>query len=112
VVMSESYLQTLLAKDADFLHRLAYLMTQQARTVKEEPLSTPQHSARSNYATSVLNNPTGMASQAAITIVGGVNLIGTVTLEDTGPITTASDAAILSQVATFWTTLAGADSGT
>src|SRR5262245_66405855 len=109
--MSESALQMTLAADADFLRRLAYLMTQAARVVKEEALSTPQHTARSNYATSVINNPTGAAQQAAVMIVGGTNLIGTTTLEDTGPETSATDGAILSQIATFWNALAGVDSG-
>jgi hypothetical protein len=36
-------------------------------------------------------------------------LIGTVTMEDAGPVTTATDAAILSQIATFWNALSGAD---
>jgi hypothetical protein len=110
MAMSEAFLQMQLAKDPNFLTRLSYLMAQQARVVKDEPLSTPQHTSRSNYATTVINNPSGMATQAAVTIVGGPNLIGTVTLEDAGPVTTASDAAITSQIATYWTALSGADS--
>lgn len=109
--VSESNLQMLLAKDADFLQRLQYLMVQEARNVKAEPLSTPQHVPRSNYATVVINNPPSAASQAAVMIVGGINLIGTVTLEDAGPVTSATDAAILLQIATFWSALAGADTG-
>lgn len=112
MVMSESFLQMQLAKDLNFLTRLSYLMAQHARVVKDEPPTTPQHLARTNYATSVLNNSTGMAQQAATTIVGGPNVIGTVTLEDSGPVTSATDPALLSQIATFWTTLAGADSTT
>lgn len=51
-----------------------------------------------------------MVNQAAYTIVGGVNLIGTVELTDNGVETTAADAAIFSQIATFWNALAGVDS--
>jgi hypothetical protein len=108
-MMSESYLQMLLAKDAAFLTRLQYLMVQQARVVKAEDPATAQHAGRSNYATTVINNPYQAAMQGAPTIVGGPNVIGTVTLEDTGPVTTASDAALLSQIATFWNALAGLD---
>ena len=108
-MMSEGFLQMMLARDANFLTRLQYLLVQQARVVKDEPLNTPQHTARSNYATSVINNPAMTAPGAAVMVVGGPNLIGTVTLEDAGPVTTATDAAITSQIATFWTALSGAD---
>lgn len=108
-MMSEGFLQMMLARDPNFLTRLQYLLVQQARVVKDEPLSTPQHTARSNYATMVINNPAGMAPGAAVMVVGGPNLIGTITLEDAGPVTTATDAAITSQIATFWTALSGAD---
>lgn len=108
-MMSEGFLQMMLAKDQNFLTRLSYLLVQQARVVKDEALSTPQHTARSNYATTVINNPTAATASAAVMVVGGPNLIGTVTLEDSGPVTSASDPAITSQIATFWTALSGAD---
>lgn len=107
--MSESTLQTMLAKDPAFLNRLNYLMLQHARTVKEEPTETPYHYKRSNYASLVLNSSSMMVSQAAFTIVGGVNLVGTVDVTDNGVVTTATDADIFSQVATFWNILAGVD---
>lgn len=110
--LSESYTQMWLARDAAFLTRLQYIMVQQARVVKAEPIDTPGHLARSNYATTVINNPAGTTQQAATMIVGGVNLIGTVEVNDNGPVTSATDPAILSQVATFWDALAGVDSGT
>lgn len=109
-MMSEGFLQMALAKDPNFLTRLSYLMVQQARVVKDEPLNTPQHLARTNYATSVINNPAGMTTGAAVMIVGGPNLIGKVTLEDSGPVTTATDPEITSQIASYWTALSGADS--
>lgn len=110
--MSESTLQMSLAKDPAFLNRLNYLMLQMARGVKEEPGSTPYHYKRSLYASNVLNNSAMMVSQAAYTIVGGINLIGTVDITDNGVETSATDAAIFSQVATFWNTLAGVDMAT
>lgn len=111
MAMTEGFLQMTLARDPNFLTRLQYLLVQQARTVKDEAASTPQHAARTNYASAVINNPAAMAPGAAVMIVGGPNVIGTVTLEDAGPVTTATDAALTSQIATFWTALSGADSG-
>lgn len=108
--MSESTLQMMLARDLAFLNRLNYLMLQQARTIKEEAADTPHHKKRTDYASRVLDSSQAMVSQAAYTVVGGVNLIGTVELTDNGVETTASDAAILSQIATFWNSLAGVDS--
>lgn len=108
--MSESTLQMMLARDPAFLNRLNYLMLQHARTVKEEAKETAHHTKRTNYASQVLGNSQMMVQQAAYTIVGGVNLIGTVDLNDDGVTTTATDAAILSQIATFWNVLAGVDS--
>jgi hypothetical protein len=110
-MISESVLQMQLAQDRVFLQRLQYLMLQHARVVKAEAQNTPYHAQRSTYATQVLNQPLSAASNAAGIIVGGPNLIGTVTIEDSGVVTSASDAAILSQIASFWNTLAGVDSG-
>jgi hypothetical protein len=110
MTMSESTLQMMLAKDQAFLNRLNYLMLQHARTVKTEPAVTPYHFKRSNYASLVLSNSAMMVSQAAYTIVGGINVIGTVELTDNGVETNATDAALLSQIATFWNDLAGVDS--
>lgn len=111
MAMSESVLQMSLARDPIFLQRLQYSMLQEARSVKAEALTTPYHDQRSRYATSVINNPAMAAQQAAATVVGGPNLVGTVDITDNGVVTTASDPAILSQVATYWNVLAGADTG-
>lgn len=108
-MLSESTLQMELARDPNFLTRLAYSMVQHARTVKAEPASTPGHAGRTAYATTVINNPTFAAQQASTMIVGGTNLIGTVTMEDAGITTSVTDAALLSQIATFWDALAGLD---
>ena len=101
MTMSEGFLQMQLAKDQDFLTRLQYLLVQQARVVREEPASTPGHTQRINYASAVINSPASQVSAAAVMVVGGPNLIGTVTLEDTGVATSATDAAITSQIATY-----------
>jgi hypothetical protein len=106
-MMSEGFLQMTLAQDRNFLTRLSYLLVQQARVVMAEAPTTPGHTQRATYATLVINNPSGMTGPAAVTIVGGPNVIGTVTLEDSGPVTTATDAALTSQIATYWDALAG-----
>jgi len=108
--MSESTLQMELARDPAFLNRLNYLMLQTARGIKEEAPSTPHHAKRSSYATSVLNNSQAMVQQAAYTVVSGPNLLGTVEITDNGVETSASDAAIFSQISTFWDVLSGVDS--
>lgn len=110
--MSESTLQMMLARDPAFLNRLNYLMLQNARNVKEEPGETPWHYKRTAYASQVLNNSQMMVAQAASTVVGGINILGTVELTDNGVETSAADAAIFSQIATFWNALAGVDSAT
>lgn len=110
MALSESTLQMMLAKDPAFLNRLNYLMLQEARTVKNEAVETPYHYKRTTYATQVLNNSAMMVAQASYTIVGGINMIGTVEITDNGVATSAADAAIFSQVATFWNVLSGVDS--
>ena len=109
----ESTTQMSLANSLQFRTRLMYLMTQQARTVKAEVLNTSCHSLRSNYANTVIGNPSSAAVNAAVMMVGGVNLIGTV-IGNTDPDlidSSATDAAILSQVATFWNALSTCDTG-
>lgn len=111
MALSESYTQMWLARDPAFLQRLQYLMVQHARTVKAEPPSTPGHQQRSQYASGVIASPQGQTAQAATMIVGGVNLANTVEVNDNGPVTSATDGAILSQVATFWDALSGVETG-
>lgn len=107
MAMSESYLQMLLAKDPAFLQRLAYVMVTVARTVQAEATTTPGHTTRVQYANAVITMPPQYAGQAATTVVGGPNVQGTVTLEDAGIVTTVTDAALFSQVSSFWNNLAG-----
>lgn len=109
--MSESTLQMELARDPAFLNRLNYLMLQTARGIKEEAPDTPHHAKRTTYASQVLSNSQMMVQQAAYTIAGGPNLIGTVDITDNGVETSATDPAIFSQISAFWNILAGVDSG-
>lgn len=107
MAMSQSYLQMLLAQDPDFLRRLQYLMVQTARVVQEEDPTTENHQQRARYASQVISQPQSMSMQAATLVVGGPNMVGKTTLEDVGPVTTANDAEIFSQINAYWNVLAG-----
>lgn len=109
----ESLTQMTLANSLTFRLRLMYMLCQQARIVKAEALNTQGHVQRSTYADTVLANPGAAAANAAVTIVGGVNLIGTV-VPNLDPMlidSNAADAAIFSQIGTFWSALARVDTG-
>jgi len=109
----ESLTQMSLANSTTFRSRLMYLMVQEARTVKAEALATVGHAERSAYAGAVIDNPGALAQSAAVMLVGGINLIATVVtdLDPNKVDSSASDAAILSQIATFWSALANVDTG-
>lgn len=107
----ESTDQMQLVGSPGFLLRIQYLMVQQARTVKAEALNTSCHASRSGYANTVINSPAGAASVAAVMLTGGINLIGTASGTAPNAVSSATDAAILSQIATFWSALSGCDTG-
>lgn len=112
--MLTSNLQMKLAADPSFIDRVVYVMSQQARVVLTETGVGATHAARANYAKNVISSPRSYASVAAPVVVGGVNLLSgvTTTIEADGSVTTdCTDAALASQVATFWNQLAGIDSG-
>ena len=112
MALSESTLQMMLARDQAFLNRLQYQMLQVATEIKTEAVETPYHVQRTNYATTVISNGMMAASQAAGLVVGGPSVKGTVTMEDSGIVTTCTDAALFAQVSTLWNTLSGVDSST
>ncbi len=101
--------QMQLAHDSSFLNRVQYLMTQNALTILSEVNTTPNHNLRIQLAHQVLNNPGQAASNASVAIVGSVNLVAAnTTINADGSVTTdATDAAILAQIFTLWSALAG-----
>lgn len=123
----ESTTQMKLAEQVFFQHRVEYLMLQQARTVLAEPLATAKHAERANYARLIVRGNSDVLLRACRMLVGGTNLIGTVTVtpavldnpatptvnEATPELVTTSvtDAALLSQIATFWNAMAGVETG-
>lgn len=109
--MNESTEQMQLVGSGRFLNRIQYLLCQQARVVLGETSVGGTHAARAAYAKNVVLSPASFASVAAVTLIGGPNLIGTV-IDVGGEFdSSANDAAILSQIATFWNALAGIDTG-
>lgn len=123
----ESTTQMKLAKQSFFLERVQYLAVQQARTVLGEALNTACHSKRADLARNTINFPAEYATKMAVTLVGGVNLIGTVTItpavaDDPATLsvneatpesvtTSVTDGALLSQIATFWSHMSGCETG-
>jgi hypothetical protein len=109
-------IQMALAHDSSFLDRVQYLMTQVALVVLAEVNTTPNHTLRVQLAHQVLNSPGQAAVNASVTIVGSANLVAANTTvipanPETGTpqtaTTDATDAAILSQISTLWSALAG-----
>ncbi len=103
--------QMVLASSPIFLARVEYLAAQQARVVLSEAGIGSTHAKRAAYAATLLANLGSFAPVIAITLVGGVNVIGTVTGAGLTADSSATDAALLSQIATFWNALAGIDTG-
>lgn len=108
----ESTLEMALAVDADWLRTLQYNMVMTARVVMSEQGVGATHAARANYARIVISSPQQATANASPMIVGGGNIIGTVTIDGNGKASsTAIDAAIFAQVGSFWNALAGIDTG-
>jgi hypothetical protein len=98
-----------LANDSVFRARARTLVLQICAQVYGEDAQTPNHSARASYAVKLLQSP-GLADQLVQVLVTRTNLAAsTVTYDfDKGEVLTdASDAAILSQIATDFSMLAG-----
>ena len=108
---NESTTQMALVGSNVFTNRIQYLAAQQARVVLAETGIGSTHTKRAAYAAMIIQNISSFAPIIAVTVAGGTNLIGTVTGSGLTADSSASDAAILSQIATFWNALAGVDTG-
>lgn len=111
--MPQSTDQMVLVGSALFLNRIQYLSVTQARVVLAETGVGGTHATRAHYARQVISNPASYAAVVAVMVVGGVNLLPPATITGSGATadSSATDAAILSQIATFWNALAGVDTG-
>lgn len=108
--------QMQLVNSAQFTNRLQYLMAQQATVVLAEPKNTSPTCAsqRVGYAQKLVTpgSLTTFVSTGAVVIVGGINLTSAaVTGSGQTADSAATDAQILSQIATFWNALAGCPTG-
>ena len=98
-----------LSSDGQFRARIRELVLQICAQIYGEDPATASHTARVGFAEKVLQSP-GMADQLASILVTRTNLISsTITYDwaNQAVVTDASDAAILSQLATDWNLLAG-----
>lgn len=110
--MPESTTQMQLVGSPIFLSRMQYLLAQQARVVLAETGVGATHAARARYAQRVVSQCAAEASNASVLVVGGTNLIGAaITGTPPNVDSAATDASVLSQIATFWNPLAGIDTG-
>lgn len=98
-----------LANDAMFRQRCRNLVLQEAAVVYNESAGTTGHAARAAFAVKVLQSP-GFAEQLVQVIVTRTNLVASTVSYDfdrVAVVTDASDAAILSQIASDWSMFAG-----
>lgn len=105
--------QMQLVNSTTFTNRLQYILSQQAIVVKAELLATTCHPKRSSFADVVINSPAAAASQVSVLIAGSTNVLGTVIVNVNPNLvdSSASDAAILSQIATLWNVFSKCDTG-
>ena len=111
MALSTSRLASLLGQDQTFIARCAEIMCDVATTVLAETGVGVTHAQRAAYATRVIQSPRDTATAAAPFIAQTTNVVGTISFEDNGITTTVTDAALLSQIAASWDTLAGIDEG-
>jgi hypothetical protein len=95
-----------------FMERVqALLVKVAAQDILLEPATTPYHQPRAFYAQKVMATPQQAATQAGPAVVMGINVIATTTYDEATKtsVCTATDAALESQINTFWNALAGLD---
>lgn len=108
-----STVQMNLAVQPAWLARLQYVLCVQALVVLAEALNTAKHASRLTYAQKVVAFPPEYAAKASPIVVGGINVTSATTWDAQAQtaVNTTTDAALLSQVATFWNALAGIETG-
>jgi len=112
MAISNSALANQLGQDQTFIGRVMIQLLSQATIVLAESGSGPEHDRRIGYAQRVLASPRDTATTASPYLAQSTNVIGTITIEDVGVVTSVTDAALLSQIASSWDTLAGIATGT
>jgi hypothetical protein len=100
--------QASLAADPDFIRRLSGLLLSEAMVVALEPPAVPD--LRRQLAQRIIQQPQYQTQSLAPAICNATNLVAANTSYDFASATTvtdADDAAIRSQIASLWNTLAG-----
>lgn len=109
--ISVSRLSFLLAQSHVFQARVQMILCRVASAVLVEQNIGATHARRYQYAQQVLMNPAQMAAVASSYIAQSVTIAGTITMEDEGPRTSATDAQLFTEITADWNALAGVDSG-
>jgi len=123
VVVSSTQMQ--LTTSPVFLGRIQYFLVSIAGGVLSEAHATVQHACRFAYAVGALGSPAQSAANVSALVAGSTNVVGTAVQWSTptppNPLTnpyegqwdsSASDAALLSQITTLFNTFARCDTGT
>ena len=98
-----------LSNDGQFARRIRVLVLEICAQVRGEDVNTPNHAGRVNFANGIIKSP-GSADGLAQVLVTRTNLLQSTisyNFANQAVVTDASDAAILSQIATDWEFLAG-----
>jgi hypothetical protein len=107
MAISDSMLQFKLSQSPTFQGRVQIVMSKVAGDVLNEAASVPNHAERAQYAKQVLANPVFTAQQQAGFIAQSANVANTITIEDEGVVTSATDGALFSQINAYWNQMAG-----
>jgi hypothetical protein len=107
---NDAHTQQALAADFSFQLRIRDAFSVVAWQVLGESVATVGHAQRQAYAMSVINNLQQVAQQVSPWLVNRPNVISAVTSYDfpsRSVVTSATDAALQSQISTDWNELAG-----
>lgn len=110
--MAETSVQQMaLLRNTEFMDRVQAMLARVSSEVLSEPGSTSYHPLRAQYAQRVVQNPSGMASQAGPQVVMGVNVVAATTYDEDLKTSTCSiaDIDLQSQITTLWNALGGID---
>jgi len=103
--------QMALLRNVGFMERVQAMLAQAAGVVLSEPLATPFHAERAQYAKQVVLIPAQATVQAGPQIVMGVNVVLSTTYDEVTQTSQCSiaDIDLESQVNTLWNSLGGID---
>jgi hypothetical protein len=111
-MISAGRLQFLLAQSHVFQSRVQMQLLAIAAVVLAEQDVGDAHARRAIFANQCIQNPEGMARNAAFFVAQSTNVVAAgITMEDEGVRCAVEDAALFGQMTADWDKLAGVDSG-